>query len=101
MKMASRSTDLISKKANLHVQQAFFFSNLQKLEFERVARFLVFLCHSFVRLQCRFVRLKSQTSELRIILMDESSYVLTKDFVSCVHVRFYVFTAAHFHLAGR
>ena len=39
----------------------FLFSNLQKLEFERVARFLVFLCHSFVRLQYRFVRLTSQT----------------------------------------
>ena len=25
--------------------------------------------------------------------------MLTKDFVSCVHVRFYFFTAAHFHLA--
>ena len=25
-------------------------------------------------------------------------YVLTKDFVSCVHVRFSFFTAAHFHL---
>ena len=28
-------------------------------------------------------------------------YVLTKDFVSCVYVRFFMFTAAHFHLAGR
>ena len=28
------------------------------------------------------------------------SYVLTKDFVSCVHVRFYFFTAAHFHFAA-
>ena len=29
------------------------------------------------------------------------SYVLNKDFVSCVHVRFYFFTAgAHFHLAA-
>ena len=26
--------------------------------------------------------------------------MLTKDFVSCVHVRFYFFTAAHFHLAA-
>ena len=33
--------------------------------------------------------------------MEELLYVLTKDFVSCVHVRFYFFTAAHFHLADR
>ena len=26
--------------------------------------------------------------------------MLTKDFVSCVHVRFYFFTAAHFQLAA-
>ena len=26
--------------------------------------------------------------------------MLTKKFVSCVHVRFYFFTAAHFHLAA-
>ena len=26
--------------------------------------------------------------------------MLTKDFVSCVHVRFHFFTAAHFHLAA-
>jgi len=29
------------------------------------------------------------------------SFVLTKDFFSCVRVRFIFFTAAHFHLAGR
>ena len=32
--------------------------------------------------------------------MEELSYVLTKDFVSRVHVCFYFFTAAHFHLAA-
>ena len=32
--------------------------------------------------------------------MEKLSYVITKDFVSCVHVRFYFFTAAHFHLAA-
>ena len=32
--------------------------------------------------------------------MEELSYVFTKDFVSCVHDRFYFFTAAHFHLAA-
>ena len=32
--------------------------------------------------------------------MEELSYVLTKDFVSSVHVSFYFFTAAHFHFAA-
>ena len=32
--------------------------------------------------------------------MEELSHVLTKDFVSCVHVRCYSFPAAHFHLAA-
>ena len=32
--------------------------------------------------------------------MEELSYGFTKDFVSCVYVRFYFFTAAHFHLAA-
>ena len=32
--------------------------------------------------------------------MEKLSYVITKDFVSCVHVLFYFFTAAHFHLAA-
>ena len=32
--------------------------------------------------------------------MEELSYVLTKDFVYRVLVRFYFFTAAHFYLAG-
>ena len=32
--------------------------------------------------------------------MEELSYVLTKDFVFCVHVRYYFFTATDFHLAA-
>ena len=32
--------------------------------------------------------------------MEELSYVLTKDFVSCVHFRFYSFNAAYFHLVA-
>ena len=32
--------------------------------------------------------------------MEELSYVLTKDFVSCVHFHFYFFTVAHFQLAA-
>ena len=62
--------------------------------------FFVFLRCCFARLQCRFVRLKRQTFQLHIIFMEELSYVLTKDFVSCVHFRFYSFTAAYFHLAA-
>ena len=64
---------LISKKKNLHVQHAF----------------LSFPCRCFERLQRCFVRLKRQTSQLHIIFMEESSYVLTQYFVSCVLVRFY------------
>ena len=32
--------------------------------------------------------------------MEQLSFVFTKDFVSCVQVRFYFSTAAHFHLAA-
>ena len=32
--------------------------------------------------------------------MEELPHVLAEDFVSCVHVRFYFFTAAHFHLTA-
>ena len=85
MKMAPRSIDLISKK-----------------KFGRAARFFVFLCRCFARLQCRFVPTKNKTSNFLFThyFLEELSYVLTKDFVSCVHVRFYFFTAAHFPLAA-
>ena len=33
--------------------------------------------------------------------MEELSYVFTKDFVSCVHVRFYFSIAAHFLTAAK
>ena len=117
MKMASRSIDLISKKnkslheqhtffliskkkKNLHVQHTFFLISKKKNKFVRVARFFVFICRYFARLQCRFVLARRQTSQLHIIFMEELSYVLTEDFVSCVHARFYFFTAALFHLAA-
>ena len=74
------------KKKNLPVQDTFS------------TRLFVFLRCCFARLQCRFVRLKRQTFQLHIIFMEELSYVLTKDFVSCVHFRFYSFNAAYFHL---
>ena len=60
MKIASRSINLISKKTNLHVPHTFF-SYQQKNKFARAARFFVFLCRCFARLQRRFVRLKHQT----------------------------------------
>ena len=118
MKMASRSIDLISKKnKSLHVQHTFFLISKKKKQictcstlffliskkknkFVRVARFFVFICRYFARLQCRFVLARRQTSQLHIIFMEELSYVLTEDFVSCVHARFYFFTAALFHLAA-
>ena len=80
-----RSIDLISKTN----------------KFAPAARFFVFICRCFARLQCRFVRLKRQPSKFHIIFMEELSYELTEDFVSCFHVRFYFFTAAHFYLAAR
>ena len=64
---------LIRKRTNLHVQCAFFS--------------FPYCC--FVRLQRCFVRLKRQTSQSHIIFMEESSYVLTQYFVSCVNVLFY------------
>ena len=76
-----------NQQKKLHVQYAFFF--LIRKKFARVARFFVFLCPCFTRLQCCFVRLKRQSSQLHIIFIDELSHVLTKDFVSGVHVRFY------------
>ena len=42
MKMASRSIDLISKKKNKLYVQHTFFSNFQKKQFARAARFLSF-----------------------------------------------------------
>ena len=80
MKMASRSTDLISKTKQFCTCGTLFFSNLQKNKFARAARFFIFLCRCFSRLQCRFVLLKRQSSWLHIIFMEELSYVLTKDF---------------------
>ena len=74
MKMASRLIDLIRKKANLHVQHAFLSS-------------LAVVLHDYN------VKLPSH-----IIFMGELSYVLTKYFVSCVHVRFYFSLALIFTL---
>ena len=84
MKMASRLIDLISKKTNCTCSTPFLL-----ISEKQICTFLFFPCRCFARLQRCFVRLKRQTSELHIIFMKELSYVLTKYFVSCVHVRFY------------
>ena len=75
------------QKTNLHVQHAF----------------LSFPCSCFAPQQRCFVRLKRQTSQLHIIFMEELSYVFTQYFVFCVQCScsFLLFTASHFHLAGR
>ena len=98
MKTESRSLDLITKK-NKFARAAHFFLISKKTNLH-VSTLFIFLCRCFARLQCRFVRLKRQNSQLHIIFMEELSYVLTKVFVSCVHVRCYSFTAAHFHLVA-
>ena len=76
------------QKNKLHVQLTFS-SNQQKTNLHLQHAFLSFPCRSLARLQRCFVRLKSQTSQLHIIFMEELSYVLTQYFVSCVRVRFY------------
>ena len=68
---------------------AHFFFQLAKKQICTCSTLFVFLCRCFAHLQRCFVGLKRQASQLRIILMEELSYVLTQDFVSCVHVRFY------------
>ena len=83
MKMASRSIDLISKK-----------------KFGRAARFFCLSLPLFYTTTMPFVPTKTSNFLFTHYFLEELSYVLTKDFVSCVHVRFYFFTAAHFHLAA-
>ena len=71
------------QKINVHVQHAFFFLISKNNKFARAALFFVFLSRCLARLQCRFVRIKRQTSsQLLIIFMEELSYIITKDFVS-------------------
>ena len=88
MKMTSRLIDLISKKTNCTCSTLFLLIS-KKTNLHLQHAFLSFPCRCFARLQCCFVRLKRQTSQLHIIFMEELSYVLTQYFVSCVHVRFY------------
>ena len=87
--MASRSIDLISKKANCTCSTLYFSNQEKKKEICTCSTLSVFLCRCFAQLQRCFVGLKRQTSQLHIIFMEELSYVLTQYFVSCVHVRFY------------
>ena len=76
------------QKNKLNVQHTFS-SNQQKTNLHVQHAFLSFPCRCFARLQCCFVRLKRQTSQLHIIFMEELLYELTQYFVSCVHVCFY------------
>ena len=94
MKMASRSIHVISKKTNLQVQLTFFSSNYSKKTISKKAKLHVLHAFSLLlfcttRLQCRFVRLKRQISLLiKHYFYGEIVYVLTSNFVSCVHVMF-------------
>ena len=72
-------------------------SHQQKNKFARAAHFFSNL-PLFCTTTMPFCTTKT-SNFLHIIFMNELSYVLTKDFVSCVHVRFYFFSAAHFSLA--
>ena len=103
--MASRSIDPISKKTKF-ARAAHFFSN--QLAKKQICTCTTLFCLSlplFCTTTTPFCTTKTSnfTKKLQNIFMVKLSYryVLTKDFVSCVHVRFYFFTAAHFHLARR
>ena len=105
MKMASRSTDLISKKIKQIARVAHFFLQLANNSSTRVV--LCTCCTRFclsLLLFCTttpsFLRLKRQTSQLHIVFMDELSYMLTHIFVSCVHVRFYFSLALIYTLSA-
>ena len=75
---------LISKKTNLRVQHPFL-------------SFFAVVLHDYnAVLYDLNVKLPSYT----LFLWRNCSMCFTKDFVSCVHVHFYFFTASHFHLAG-
>ena len=99
MKMASSLIDLISKKTNCTCSTLFFL--ISKKTNLHVQHAFCLSLPLFCTFKTLFFGLKRQTSQLHIIFMEELSYLLTQYFVSCVHVRFYFFTAPHFHLAGR
>ena len=65
-------------------------SNQQKNNFAPAAHFFV-----------HFSAIVVATWNLLVTrFMEKMLYVLTKNFVACVPVRFFFLTAAHFHLAG-
>ena len=79
---------VISKKTNLLMQHAFYLS-------------LPLFCTTTM-LSCRTKMSNFLVTTYFNGFVEELSCVLTRYFVSCVHVRFYFSrTAAHFHLAGR
>ena len=83
--MASRSTDLISKKTNCTCSTLFFLiskkTNLH-VQHSLLSCFVVVL-HDYNAVLYDYI--KHQT----ITFMEELWYVLTQYFVSCVHVLFY------------
>ena len=97
MEMASRSIDLIGKKAHL-------FSELAKEQLQVCTCSPLFL--SFFAVVCTTTMPFCTTKASNflcyklLIFMEKLSYVLIKAFVSRVLVRFYFFTATHFHLVG-
>ena len=101
MKMASRLIDLISKKKNkLHVQHTFLLLLAGNI-FAREARFFVFPLPLFCTTTTLFCTTKT------------SNFLVTHNFYGGIAVCVYpifcflcscsllLFTAAHFHLAGR
>ena len=66
-------------------------SNQQKKTFGRAERFFVFLCRCFARLQCRFVRLRRQTSYLHAMFWRNCRMYLPKILfpVSCSFLLFH------------
>ena len=98
MKVSSRSIDLISKKKNKFARAAHFFLSSKKQICACSMLFCLYLL-VFCTTTMLFWTTKMSNFFTHFFFMEELSYLLTKDFVSCIHVRFYFFTAAHFHPA--
>ena len=93
-----------SQKNKLQVQDTFFCNQQKnKLAHAAVAFYLSLpLFCTTTMLSCRTKMSNFLVTTYFYGFVEELSCVLTRYFVSCVHVRFYFSrTAAHFHLAGR
>ena len=101
MKMASRSTHLISKKPNCTYGTLFFLIS-KKNKFARAARTFVFLCRCFARLQRCFVRLH-KTSNFLVTHYFYGGIVVCAYPIFCFQCpcSLLFFTGPHLHLAGR